>query len=482
MAGDKNNRKKVLVVTYYWPPSGGAGVQRFLKFVKYFPANGIDPVILTCANPTYPIQDSSLHADIPDGVPVYYSRTLEPFRFYGKMTGATPEEAANPATILDSEKSASAKSLTLIQRAARWLRANLFVPDARIGWVPFAQSLAKKIIKEHGIETVITTGPPHSTHFTGRMLKRKTGVRWVADFRDPWTDIHYNRALPRTFLTKKIDAAMEASVLKEADEITVTAPGTARFLSNKVPRHCHIITNGFDPDDFDSDPASTQSPSKDSKRPFIIRHIGSITETSIPENLLKALSRFNDDEVQMAFIGVVHPDVTSYIAAYGLENRVTCSPYVPHREATALMCGADMNVVVVHRSDESRILIPGKLYDYLNARKPVMVIGPPDGDAANIVRTCRIGEAFDYGDSDGPEAWIRKIASARNISGTKQARHETGLPVSSENDKERRATSKTEKTADAFLPFSPDRNEIEKYSRPNLTKAYSRILLEETSG
>ncbi len=249
---EMSSRKKVLIITYYWPPSGGAGVQRFLKFVKYLPDNGLDPVVLTCANPTYPIQDPSLVDDIPRGLPVYYARTMEPFRFYGKISGVSPENAANPTTLLGSWENS-------LQRVARWVRANLFVPDARIGWVPFVRHKARKLIKKYNIDTVITTGPPHSTHFAGRWLKRKTGIRWVADFRDPWTDIHYNRALPRTNMTIKRDHRMEISTLMEADEITVTAPGTAGYFSQKVARIYHTIPNGFDPDDFKTTGVDTNS-------------------------------------------------------------------------------------------------------------------------------------------------------------------------------------------------------------------------------
>ena len=431
-------RKKVLVITYYWPPSGGAGVQRFLKFVKYLPGFGLDPVVLTCSNPTYPIQDPTLTADIPDGVPVHYARTIEPFGVYGRMSGMSPEQAANPATVLGSWDNS-------LQRMARWFRANLFVPDARIGWVPFARLKARKLIREYGIDTVITTGPPHSTHFAGSWLKRKTGIRWVADFRDPWTDIHYNRALPRTRFIRNCDLRMETSILRDADEITVTAPGTARYFSQKVDRTYHTIPNGFDPDDF-----SKSDPSPENNL-FVIRHVGSITETCVPENLLRALKQLSNPRIVMEFIGVVHHDVGKLVRKLGLDDNVSIHPYLPHKEAIRLMQHADINVVVVHRSDDSRILIPGKLYDYLKAGRPVMVIGPPDGDAAAIVRRCRIGESFDYEDVRGPAAWIAKLASQKTGGGTSTGKN-----------------------------HSPDQKEIQNYSRPELTRRLAVLLTEKT--
>ncbi len=465
-SSDSIKSQKVLIVSYYWPPSGGAGVQRFLKFAKYLPYYGVEPVILTCSNPTYPILDPSLATDIPNGLAVYYSRTIEPFGLYSRLTGISPQKAANPTTIL------GAKHISFPQRVVRWFRANLFVPDARIGWVPFARSKARSLVRKYRIATVITTGPPHSTHFIGRGLKRKTGIRWIADFRDPWTDIHYNRALPRTRFTKKWDLRMESSVLKEADHITVTAPGTARYFAQKVNRSYHTIPNGFDPDDFgnetrphgksiDGGSSGSKEPpegaskvlsptSVKSHRPLLIRHVGSITETSIPVNLIQVLSRFSDDEIRMEFIGLVHPDVPKKVKSMGLENKIKIKSYLPHKKAIALMQQSDINVVVVHRSEDSRILIPGKLYDYLNAGKPVMVIGPPDGDTAAIVRQCRIGQTFDYTDETGLEQWLKTFIHALR----------TGVSPDSED----------------YPAFAPDTREISRYSRPALTRQYAALI------
>ncbi len=461
-------RKRVLVITYYWPPSGGAGVQRFLKFVKYFRDYGVDPVVLTCSNPTYPIVDTSLLEDVPGDVTVAYARTLEPFGVYGRMSGVPAEEAANPTTILGD------RNLGPVQRLARWLRANIFLPDARVGWVPFALRKARRLIREHRIDTVITTGPPHSTHFIGRALKRRTGIRWVADFRDPWTDIHYNRVLPRTAVARKIDLRMEASVLTFADEVTVTAPGTARYFARKVERTYHTIPNGFDPDDFPAPTPSTRNPKKpqpapldttpahetgeqraDSKqgKTFTVRHVGSITETCVPENLLLAVKKLQNVPVRVEFVGMVHARLLALIREHGLGETVTVHPYVPHKEATMLMCQSDLNVVVVHQSEDSRILIPGKLYDYLYAGRPVMVIGPTDGDAAQIVRSCNIGKAFDYDDAEGPAGWIGRLAGKADPAGWDPAGANADTAHSTSNA-----------------------GEISRYARPELTRRLAELI------
>jgi len=418
-SSDIGSSKRVLIVTYYWPPSGGAGVQRFLKFAKYLPGFGVEPFILTCSNPTYPIVDASLLDEVAESLPVFKAPSMEPFRLYSRFTGSSSGQAANPTIELGS------KDLSLAQRFSRWVRANIFIPDARVGWIFSARRKARDLINEHKIDTIITTGPPHSSHFIGAWAAKKTGAAWIADFRDPWTDIHYNRALPRNYITRKLDRRLEKKILTGADAVTVTAPGTAEYLKKHHKRQYHVITNGYDPDDFEAALPETGSAKTSSKTTeshegldetnhpsrvkLVIRHVGSVTETSVPENLLKALSGMRDLPVAAEFIGYTHPAVKKRIASYGLQDSVTIHPYLPHKEAVSLMIQADVNVVVVHRSDDSRILIPGKLFDYLKAGKPVMVIGPPDGDAASIVQKCSIGKAFDYDDADGPADWLRKL-------------------------------------------------------------------------
>lgn len=266
---------------------------------------------------------------------------------------------------------------------------------------------------------------------------------------------------------------MESSVLREADEITVTAPGTARYFNEKVQRDYHTIPNGYDPDDFSQNQRFRE---KKANEPFIIRHVGSITETCIPYNLIQALrlltypatktGKFTEKESElnlkwkMEFIGSVHPGLISHINNLGLQDVVTIRAYVPHREATLLMQEADMNVVVVHRSVDSRILIPGKLYDYLKAGRPVMVIGPTDGDAATIVETCRIGRTFDYADVSGPAAWIKAVASLDS----------TGMSPGKQED-----VSGWGKR-DTITRITGDQEAIETYSRAALTSRFASLL------
>ncbi|MDI6400516.1 hypothetical protein QLX67_00785 [Balneolaceae bacterium ANBcel3] len=422
----------VLIITYYWPPSGGAGVQRFLKFVKYLPDCGLKPVVLTCANPSYPLLDPSLEEDIPEGTAVYLARTVEPFSLYSSLSGKPLDVIASPSRSLGTNQSG------VSQKLIQWIRANIFIPDARAGWIPFARKKALELIRQHSISSVITTGPPHSTHYIGKYLKKKAGIRWIADFRDPWTDIHYNQVLPRTCITRWIDRKLEASVLTAADEITVTAPGTARYFSEKVDRSYHVITNGFDPDDFGPPPAADKKEAS-----FVIRHIGSIMETSFPTSLINVLSEPEFDKCTFEFIGGIHPGLKEKAAQPELKKVLRFTPYLPHKEAVKKMQEADINVVIVHQSTDSRILIPGKVFDYLKAGKPILVLGPPDGDAASIVHECRAGKAFDYEDINGIRKWLLDCIQA----------------------KKDRAVS------------SPDVPAVMEYARPALTRKLAGVLL-----
>ncbi len=386
--------KKVLIITYYWPPSGGAGVQRFLKFAKYLPHFDVDPIILTCSNPTYPIIDESLESEIPKNIRVFKSRTIEPFGIFGLITGKSKEQVANPSTVLNADKK------SFFQKIGSFIRANLFIPDARIGWRYMSRRHALELIDEFKIETIITTGPPHSVHLLGKDLATKRPVKWIADFRDPWVEIHYNKALPRTRLANKIDASLEESVLQRAHQIVVTANGTASLLQSKTSRPVTIIPNGFDYDDFTEVKASTQNDV------FTIRHVGSITETSVPANLLEALSLIKEAPYKLEFIGECHPQVKSLVQRFGLESKVSFHDYKPHSVATALMQTADLNLVVVHRSDESEGLVPGKLYDYLRSGKPILVISPKNGDASRIAKKSGLGFVFDHSAVNDLKTWI----------------------------------------------------------------------------
>lgn len=392
--------KKVLFVTYYWPPSGGAGVQRVLKFIKYLPEFGIDPLVLTVRNPTYSITDETLENDIPEGLPVYKSRSFEPFAIYAALSSKDISDVAKPTTRLT-------KTSGIISKLASWIRANLFIPDARVGWLLTARSKASDIARDHGIDAVVTSGPPHSVHFVGKHLKKRFGIRWIADFRDPWSRIYYNQLLPRTKPARKLDLSLERSVLREADEVPVISPSMKQLQNEIYERDYVVITNGFDHEDFE---AAAGSPSTRQNGPFTIRHVGSIGESSVPAGLFRALSELPGSlEWRLELIGNIHAEVDALIGRYGLEDKVALKPYIPHVEAIAAMNSADLLLLIIPDTEYNELILTGKLFEYIGSRRPVMLIGPRDGDACRILRDLNNTWCFEHNESGAQKDYLHNI-------------------------------------------------------------------------
>lgn len=367
-------KKKVLIITYYWPPSGGSGVQRWVKFVKYLPQFEIDPVILTVSNPTYASLDESLENDIPGTTLVYKTKSLEPFGLYSALSGKSKSEVAKPSTQIES-------STSLTTKMASWIRANIFIPDARIGWIPTARRKALKLIEEHDIQTIITTGPPHSTHLIGKYLKERKPLKWIADFRDPWTKIFYNQLLPKTQLIRNKDLKLERSVLKSVDEVIVISPSMSDLQKNITARSYHMIPNGFDHEDF-KNPKSKHIKNDT----FTIRHIGTLSEAAIPTALFKALEQLPEQfNYRLEFIGNVHEHVRELAQKSKINDRVVFSDYLPHSKAIEMMATSDLLLLVIPDVEHNELILTGKIFEYIAVGKPILMIGPAQGDASHIL-------------------------------------------------------------------------------------------------
>jgi glycosyltransferase involved in cell wall biosynthesis len=219
--------RKVLIITYYWPPAGGPGVQRVLKFAKYLPEFGWEPLILTVAHGDYPAVDESLCSEIPDGLPVYKTRTLEPFGTYRKVTGTNSDQEI-PTYILNADNSDDWR-----RKLGKWVRANLFIPDARLGWIPFARRAGRKIIDAEDVRIIFTSSPPHSLQFIGRNLAKLTGRKWIVDLRDPWTEAFWQREMSMTLPARYLNTQMEKAILKSADDLITVSPSIAELIQKK---------------------------------------------------------------------------------------------------------------------------------------------------------------------------------------------------------------------------------------------------------
>ncbi|MBO6622897.1 MAG: hypothetical protein JJ892_12465 [Balneola sp.] len=382
-----NEKTKVLIITYYWPPSGGAGVQRWVKFAKYLPEFNIEPFVLTVENGTYPLVDNSLNKEVSSALPVFRSKSIEPYSLFAGLTGKTDKEVSTPSTAFSSDGS-------LLKKIGIWVRANFFIPDARIGWIPFALKKAESIISENGIKQVITTGPPNSTHLIGLKLKTKyPDLNWIMDMRDPWSQIFYNQQLPRTDRASKKDISLEKKCLTKADEVIVVSDSMNKVQQNVFSRHYHTITNGFDHDDFEL------TNDKNKLDTLSIKYVGSMTEAAIPHSFFKALSSLDDDmriKISVSFFGSFNEKVKEIINRYELQDLISYHGYIPHKAAKKEMQTADLLLLVIPDTEDNELIITGKIFDYIGAQKPILCIGPENGDASNLIIENNLGENFSY--------------------------------------------------------------------------------------
>ena len=383
--------KKVLIITYYWPPSGGSGVQRWLKFSKYLPEFGVEPIVLT-VDPdfaTYPSIDTTLGLEVSDSIRVYRTKAKNPLEVYQKI-----RRKPAPQSGFEGDKKSG-----LLDKIFRFIRGNVFLPDARIGWNPYAFEKAKQLIKEFNIETIITTSPPHSTQLIGLRLKKEFTIQWIADLRDPWTEIFYNKELFRTKWAEKQDAKMEKRCLESADQVVVVSDAIKRSFSVKYPsvaKKFHVIPNGYDEKDFLNIDSTEKTDSK------IISYVGNLGQQYPVDGFLKAFSNLvhNEEGWKLRFVGNCHVGVKSKVENLNLTKQVEFIPYVDHAAAIQFMLTSTILLLIIPEVADNKGILTGKLFEYLATRNPILLIGPTDGDAAKIVNEYVFSSVVDSHESE----------------------------------------------------------------------------------
>ncbi|MDW5288370.1 glycosyltransferase family 4 protein [Formosa sp. PL04] len=395
-------KKNVLIVTYYWPPAGGPGVQRWLKFVKYLPEFNINPIVYIPENANYPLIDESLMEDISSDLTILKTPISEPYKLAKLLSG-------NKATTISKGIISEKTKQSRMERLMLYVRGNFFIPDARKSWVKPSVSFLSEYISKHDIDTVITTGPPHSVHLIGLKLKECLGVKWIADFRDPWTTIGYHKELKLTASSEAKHKRLESQVLNMADDIIVTSNPTKKEFEAITTKPIHVITNGYDT-------VKTEAITLDKK--FTLSHIGSLLSKRNPKvlwrvlsDLINARTEFAQD-FQLNIIGSIGEDVLESLEKFGLSNYINNIGYVSHSEAIKFQKQSQLLLLIEIDSEDTKCIIPGKLFEYMVSNRPIIAIGPEGSDVETIIKTTNTGHYFLYNDYNGLKRDVLKYYDA----------------------------------------------------------------------
>ena len=425
--------RRALLIAYHFPPGGGVAVQRMLKFACHLPCFGYRPTVVTVAPrwAAYSTMDPDLLIQLPDTVDVVRTRAWDPFAVYAALMGRPKEDVVGVSFVKDGDKSGK-------QELARWIRGNIFLPDARLGWVPFARRTARKLVQAQSFAVVMTSGPPHSSHLVGSYLKKRCGIPWIADLRDPWLDYVHNMRFHQSSLARYINATLERRVLASADAVLSVSNADGRRLCARVAlRRYETLPNGYDAHDL---PSSSQPPSN--RGPFVIAHVGTYARETHSDAFARVLGQL-DPNIELRLVGHVHEGVVQSFRQVGIDQSMVHIPHVPHRVAMAHMAQAHMLLITVQRNGLNDGIITGKVFEYLATGRPILGIGPTGGDLQRLLRETRSGKMFGHDDAEGMLAFIQRGMQRRR----------EGIP-----------------------PQKPDPKALQAYDRRELTRQLAGIM------
>ena len=370
-------KKKVLIITYYWPPAGGSGVQRWLKFSKYLRGFDIEPVIYTIDNPSYPILDKSSESEIPKDLEILKQAIFEPnsmLSFFGRNNKKESAGFLNP-------------NPTFLGKIVQYIRANYFIPDARKFWIQPSVNFLSNYLENNHIDAIITTGPPHSMHLIGLELKKKLGIKWISDFRDPWTEIDYFQQLPLTKKATKKHQDLEQEVLIKSDMVVVVGETMKeKFLQHT--KRIEVLTNGFD--------SNENSLTQELDQKFSITHVGLMNSDRNPTILWEVLNEISNtnlnfkNDLRIKLIGKLDDAVIQDLKVFD-HNTIETIPYLDHKDVSKYQASSQVLLLSINEVPSAKGIITGKIFEYLQAKRPILAIGPEDGDAAMILKNTNAG-------------------------------------------------------------------------------------------
>lgn len=412
--------KKVLIITYYWPPAGGTGVQRCLRFVKYLRNFGWEPIVYTADNANYPLYDEDLIKEVPEGIQTLKLKIREPNNLFARTGSSGNANRPKIQSNVEGKKSLLVKFLWFV-------RGNFFIPDARILWVKPSVRYLEKFLNENKVDVILSSGPPHSLHLIAKRLKDKLNIPTVADFRDPWTSIDYLSEMYLTPFAKRKHEKLERMVVTSATAITVVGNTMYNEFKEKYNRDSTVIYNSYDNAPL---PAKGQPPSPpeggsitahrlhsdiDRHGGFTIVHIGSFLKNRNCPDLWEVLGEMvkNDSafakNLDIKLIGNVASNILDSIEKNLLTANLNKIDFMPHSDTLTHLFSAQVLLLPIDRIPNCEFVLTGKLFDYLKARRPILLIGPENGDAAYVIKNCNAGYSCNFGDKAKMESTVRMM-------------------------------------------------------------------------
>ncbi|HIP32150.1 MAG TPA: glycosyltransferase [Crocinitomicaceae bacterium] len=395
--------KKVLIITYYWPPSGGAGVQRWLRFVKHLRENGYEPIIYTADNPNYALYDEKLLSQVPEGIRILKTKIKEPNNLLSKFSFGKKKEKG-----LYNTQQQKGNKRSFIQKVSWFVRGNFFIPDARFLWIKPSVKYLTQFLEKEKVDIIISSGPPHSLHLIAKKLNEKLDIPWIADFRDPWTSMDYLDEMYLTKWARKKHARLEKSIITAANEVVVVGNTMYNEYLENYNRKTKIIYNGFDA-------KISQDVEVDLDGNFTIVHIGSFLKNRNCNDLWKVLAKLTQEnenfrnQLEIRLIGNVAPVVLESIEANGLNQYLHKIAYIPFEETQKYLHSAQVLLLPIDRIPNADFVLTGKLFEYMKSKRPILLIGPSKGDAADIISSCNAGYCCDFDNEESIKETVLQL-------------------------------------------------------------------------